>query len=126
MNIDKIAIFTTKAIIGTMEAFLGVRFFLKILGASQQAIFVRWIYSISDSILEPFFGMFPSPTIGGNFVIELNTLFAMIVYILVGYAFVMFIDFIYKQIVESFNLAGKNEGEDSAVKKNDKDEKKVS
>lgn len=106
MNIDAIAIFITKAIIGTMEAFLGVRFILKILGASQQALFVRWIYSISDSILEPFFGMFPSPSIGPNFVIELNTIFAMMVYIIVGYFFIKFIDFMYKQLVESFNLAG--------------------
>ena len=109
MNIDAIAIFITKAIIGTMEAFLGVRFILKILGASQQALFVRWIYSISDSILEPFFGMFPSPSIGPNFVIEVNTIFAMMVYIVVGYFFIKFIDFMYKQLVQSFNAAGNEE-----------------
>lgn len=109
MNIDAIAIFITKALIGTMEAFLGVRFFLKILGASQQASFVRWIYGISDSILEPFVGMFPSPSIGPHFVIELNTLFAMMVYIVVGYFTVKFIDFIYKQIVESFYSVGDGE-----------------
>jgi uncharacterized membrane protein YhdT len=108
MDIDKIAIFITKTIIGTMEAFLGVRFLLKILGASQQALFVRWIYSISDSILQPFVGMFPTPSIAPNFVFELNTIFAMLVYIVVGYAMVKFIDFIYKQIVESFNMAGES------------------
>ncbi len=91
-----------------MEAFLGVRFLLKILGASQQALFVRWIYSISDSILQPFVGMFPTPSIAPNFVFELNTIFAMLVYIVVGYAMVKFIDFIYKQIVESFNMAGES------------------
>ncbi len=106
MNIDAIAIFITKALIGTMEAFLGVRFFLKILGASQQAPFVRWIYGISDSLLEPFIGMFPSPAIGPHFIIELNTLFAMLVYVVVGYFTVKLIDFVYKQIVKSFYDAG--------------------
>lgn len=107
MNIDAIAIFITKAIIGTIETFLGVRFILKILGASQQAPFVRWIYATSDTVLDPFRGMFPTPEIGPYFVIELNTIFAMIVYVLVGYSMIKFIDFIYKQIVQSFNAAGK-------------------
>lgn len=120
MDIDKIAIFITKTIIGTMEAFLGVRFLLKILGASQQALFVRWIYSVSDSILQPFVGMFPTPYIAPNFVFELNTIFAMLVYVVVGYALVKFIDFIYKQIIESFNLVG----ESTTVKDKDHQVKK--
>ena len=106
MNIDTIAIFITKALIGVMEAFLGVRFFLKILGASQQAPFVRWIYGISDSFLEPFVGMFPSPSMGPHFIIELNTLFAMLVYVVIGYFTVKLIDFVYKQIIRSFYDAG--------------------
>lgn len=107
MNIDAIAIFITKAIIGVVETFLGVRFILKVLGASQQAPFVRWIYSTSDAVLDPFKGMFPSPAIGPYFIIELNTIFAMIVYVLIGYAMIKFIDFIYKQIIQNFNAAGK-------------------
>lgn len=120
MDIDKIAIFITKTIIGTMEAFLGVRFLLKILGASQQALFVRWIYSVSDSILQPFVGMFPTPSIAPNFVFELNTIFAMLVYVVIGYAFVKFIDFMYKQLVESFTNAGEVSSEhekDHQIKK---------
>lgn len=124
MDIDKIAIFITKAIIGTMEAFLGVRFLLRILGASNQALFVKWIYSVSDSILQPFVGMFPTPSIAPNFVFELNTIFAMLVYIVIGYSLVKFIDFMYKQIVESFNMAGETsstkEKEHTAKKEDNK------
>lgn len=126
MNIDTIAIFITKALIGTMEAFLGVRFFLKILGASQKAPFVRWIYGISDSLLEPFVGMFPSPSIGPYFVIELNTLFAMMVYVIIGYFTVKLIDFVYKQIIKSFYDAGNINVEKKETAENKKEEQKSS
>lgn len=107
MNIDAIAIFITKALIGIMETFLGVRFFLKILGASQQASFVRWVYATTDSIMEPFIGMFPSPSLGPYFIIELNAIFAMIVYALVGYFIIRVIDFVYKQFILNFQNADK-------------------
>lgn len=104
MNIDVIAIFILKSIIGVIEAFMGIRFFLKILGASQQAPFVQWVYATSDSFLDPFRGMFPTIFFGQYFVIELSTLFAMIVYALFGFFAIKLVDFAYKHIVE--NLTG--------------------
>lgn len=117
MNIDAIAIFITKALIGIMETFLGVRFFLKILGASQQAPFVRWIYSTSDSLMEPFIGMFPSPALGPYFIIELNAILAMIVYALVGYFIIRVIDFVYKQFIVNFQNADKPKEDEVTAKK---------
>lgn len=100
MNIDLIAIFIVKIFVGAIESFLGIRFFLKILGASQEASFVRWIYITSDSFLDPFRGMFPTLSMGPYFVVELSTLFAMLVYALVGFVVIKIIDFIYHHIVE--------------------------
>ncbi len=83
---------------------MGIRFFLKILGANQQAPFVQWVYVTSDSFLDPFRGMFPTLSFGQYFVIELSTLFAMIVYALFGFFAIRLVDFAYKHIVE--NLTG--------------------
>ena len=100
MKLDQIAIFIVKTILGITEAFLAGRFFLKILGASARAPFVRWVYNISDSLTQPFNGMFPTPSLGDIFVIDFNTIFAMIVYAIVGFFVIKVVDFIYKHIFE--------------------------
>lgn len=111
MNIDVIAIFIIKTVIGVIETFLGIRFFLKILGASQQAPFVEWVYTTSNSFLDPFWGMFPTIAFGRLFVIELSTLFAMIVYALFGFFAVRLVDFAYKHIVENISGVAKENSE---------------
>ena len=68
-----------------VELFLGLRLLLRFFGANAQADFVQWVYETSRPLIEPFIPMFPSPVIDGQFVLEFNTLFAMIIYALVGY-----------------------------------------
>ncbi len=72
-------------ILFVVELFLGLRLVLRLFGANPSADFVEWIYAMSRPLLEPFIGAFPSPAIEGGFVLEFTTLFAMIVYALVGY-----------------------------------------
>lgn len=82
----------TDFIIGLAELALGLRFILKLFAASASAPFVQWIYSASGSLLEPFRGIFPTAvlTTTGS-VFEFSTLFAILVYALMGYLVTEFI-----------------------------------
>lgn len=72
-------------IIGIIEFFLGFRFIFRLFGANPAAPFVRWLYEMTDPLLNPFRNIFPSPRIEGVFVVEFTTLVALIVYMLAGY-----------------------------------------
>lgn len=74
----------TDSILGIIEFFIGARILLKLLGASTQAAFVRWVYETTDPLLQPFLGMFPSPKLSSGFVLEVSSLFALIVYAFAG------------------------------------------
>jgi uncharacterized protein YggT (Ycf19 family) len=66
------------------EFLLGARIFLKLFGASPYAPFVSWIYQTTEPLLAPFVGIFPNPQLTG-FILEFSTLFALIIYALIGY-----------------------------------------
>lgn len=72
-------------VLGIAEILLSLRLVLKFLGANPGTPFVRWLYSTSQPLLQPFQGIFPSPTIEGRFTVEFSTLFALVIYALVGY-----------------------------------------
>lgn len=100
MRLNNIIIFIIKTVIVITETFLGARFFLKILGASSRAPFVRWVYDTSSTLLNPFEGTFPSLVLADRFIIETSTVFAMIMYALLGFFLLKFFDFMYRQIFE--------------------------
>lgn len=62
---------------------LGLRFILKLFGANAANDFVNWIYETSAEILGPFRNIFPSANLEG-FVIEFSTIFALLVYSIIG------------------------------------------
>lgn len=64
---------------------LGLRFVLKLFGANPISPFVTWVYNSTGELLSPFRGIFISPTVENGFVLELSTLFAIIIYLLVWY-----------------------------------------
>jgi hypothetical protein len=99
MNLGNIVVFIINTFVGITEALLGLRFFLKLLGASDKAPFVAWVYQTSQSILEPFNNMFPSPSLGNVFVIEFNAIFAMIVYAAAGFFTIRLFEFAYRQVL---------------------------
>jgi hypothetical protein len=69
---------------GTVEGLLAIRFILKLLGANPNAAFASFIYSVSAPFVAPFNNLFGNPASGGS-VLELNTLVAMVVYLLVAW-----------------------------------------
>jgi hypothetical protein len=51
-------------------------------GANRSAPFVEWVYETSRVILSPFLGAFPNSRLEGGFVFEFNTLFAILMYLI--------------------------------------------
>ena len=84
MAILQFVYFFSTAIFSLAEFFLGARVFLKLIGASVTAPFVAWVYQTTEPLLFPFVGIFPNPQLTG-FVVEFSSLFALIVYALVGF-----------------------------------------
>lgn len=73
-------------VIGLIEALLVLRFILMLLGANQGNAFVDLTYGISGFFAAPFFTVFSyTPTYHAS-VLEPGTLFAMLVYGLLGWA----------------------------------------
>ncbi len=71
-------------VVGAAEALIGIRVFLKLLAANPQSSFVHWVYSMTQPLVAPFMGMFPSPAVNGTYVLEFSALAALIVYGIVG------------------------------------------
>jgi uncharacterized protein YggT (Ycf19 family) len=71
-------------IFGIIELLLGLRLILRFFAAGA-APFVEWVYRTSDPLVYPFRGMFPNPVLTGGYVLEINTLIALLIYALIGY-----------------------------------------
>jgi hypothetical protein len=69
---------------GIVEGLLAIRFILRMLGANEAAGFARFIYSASGPFVAPFNNLFGNPGSGGS-VLELNTVVAILVYMLVAW-----------------------------------------
>lgn len=70
----------TNLIVLLVGSLLGLRFFLRLFSANSGNDFVSWIYDTSAPLLAPFESIFPTVRIEDGFVIEVTTLFALLVY----------------------------------------------
>jgi hypothetical protein len=84
-------IFTFKAtqliwlMFGILEALIALRLVLKLIGANPESPIVVLIYGFTYLFLFPFAGLIGSPQAGGM-VLELSSLFAMLIYALMAWA----------------------------------------
>jgi hypothetical protein len=84
-------IFTFKAtqliwlLLGILEALIALRIGLKLVGANPESLIVSMIYGFTTIFLFPFEGLINSPT-NGNFILELSSVFAMLLYGLLAWA----------------------------------------
>ena len=69
---------------GFLEALIGIRIVLKLIGANPAAFFTQVIYGITDVFLWPFAGITPDPGVGA-FQLEISSIIAMIVYALIAW-----------------------------------------
>jgi len=73
---------------------LALRVFLLAFSASAVAPFVKFIYTTSESFLNPFRGIFPVKPIGETGYLDVAALFAIIIYALIGWGFKALVDYI--------------------------------
>jgi hypothetical protein len=84
-------IFTFKAtqwvwlVFGILQALFALRFGLKLIGGNPDSPIVNLIYGFTNLFLSPFTSLVGSPATG-NMVLELSTLFAMLIYALLAWA----------------------------------------
>ena len=71
--------------LGILEALIALRIGLKLIGANPGSPIVALIYGFTNLFLFPFEGMTTTPTAGGM-VLELSSLFAMVIYALIAWA----------------------------------------
>jgi hypothetical protein len=72
---------------GGLEALLGIRVLLLLIGANPASWFTAFVYALSDLFLWPFRNIVANPAFQ-NHVFEITTLIAMIIYPLIGWAIV--------------------------------------
>lgn len=85
------------------EVFLGFRLVFRLLNADTTNSFVRWVYSMTETLLEPFSGWFPAELFDNTYVLEYRTLFAMAAFAVIGYAALAFIHWLPKPKLEQIN-----------------------
>lgn len=83
-------------VFGVVQFFLGLRLLLKFFGANPAVPFANWVYANSEPLLQPFWGIFPSPVLEGRFIVEFSTLFALMVYSIMAYFLLELLSYIYR------------------------------
>jgi YggT family protein len=72
---------------GILIALLGMRFLLRLMGASPEAGFANFVYLVTEPFMWPFFGLTGTPGANGM-VLEFPTLVAMLVYLFITWVVV--------------------------------------
>src|ERR671931_1235319 len=75
---------------GALEALIGIRVILMLIGANPGNVFTMLVYQLSDIFLWPFRNIVANPGFQ-NHVLEITSIIAMIVYPLIGWAIVRLI-----------------------------------
>jgi hypothetical protein len=68
--------------LGILEGLIALRIGLKLIGANPESPIVALIYGLTYLVLFPFEGMVATP-VAGRMVLELSSLFAMLIYALI-------------------------------------------
>jgi hypothetical protein len=71
---------------GILEVLIALRIGLLLIGANPNSPIVALIYGLTYLFLFPFTGLISSPTAGSSMVLELSSMFAMLVYGLIAWA----------------------------------------
>jgi YggT family protein len=72
-------------LLGLLEAALVLRVIFKLVGVNPANSFATLLYNVTDFFLAPFASLARSPEAGGS-VLEVSTVIAIIVYLLIGWA----------------------------------------
>lgn len=74
-------------LLGLLEGLIALRIIFKMMGVNAANAFANLLYGVTDLFLFPFNNLIRNPS-AGNMVLEVSSLIAMIVYLLIGWALV--------------------------------------
>ena len=86
LKVGRAVVWAVYAIVVVVVAVLLLAFVLRLLGASTDAAFTRWVYRNADSAMRPFRGIFPTRELGDVSVLDVSLLFGAVVYAIVAMA----------------------------------------
>lgn len=84
---------------GLLEALLGIRIALRVLAANPGSPFVNFVYGVTAPFLWPFRGLAAAPTAGGS-VLEVSSVIAMLVYLIIAWMVVELLWILFGREVE--------------------------
>ena len=70
---------------GILISLIGLRVFLKLIGANSGNFFAQFVYSFTDVFLWPFWGLTGNPSANGM-VLEIPSIIALVVYAIIAWA----------------------------------------
>lgn len=79
-------------VFGLFGVLLGLRLIMRLFSANSANGFVEWIYETSRPLIEPFENIFPTVQLEDGFVLEVSTLFALVIYGLAAALIVSLLD----------------------------------
>jgi len=82
---------------GIIGLFLGLRIILRFFGANAATPFVSWIYSITNSLVYPFRGIFGDFYLGG--VVDTSSFIALIAYAIIISILIAIVNAIFNPII---------------------------
>lgn len=93
-SFSRFIVYAIDLVLTLVGIFVGLRIVLKLFGANPDTPFVNWIYQTSSGLVAPFAGMFPSPVLEGGFVIEFSSIFALVIYAVVGFLLIELMEYV--------------------------------
>ena len=72
-------------LLGLLEGILAIRVIFKLIAVNPNNAFATFLYKVTDLFVAPFASLTGAPASGGM-VLEISTIIAMIVYLLIGWA----------------------------------------
>ncbi|MHB9111055.1 MAG: YggT family protein [Thermoleophilia bacterium] len=72
-------------LLGVLEVIIGMRVVLKLLAANPDNGFANSIYRVARAFVWPFFGLVAEPTSTSGSVLEVGSIIAMVVYLLIAW-----------------------------------------
>lgn len=72
-------------LLGVLEVIIGMRVVLKLLAANPDNGFADFIYRVARAFVWPFFGLVAEPTSTSGSVLEVGSIIAMVVYLLIAW-----------------------------------------
>ncbi|OJX43815.1 MAG: hypothetical protein BGO78_02300 [Chloroflexi bacterium 44-23] len=72
-------------LLGILEALIALRVLFKLIGTNPENTFAAFLYGITGLFVAPFQSLIGAPSSGGM-VLEISSIIAMVVYLLVGWA----------------------------------------